>query len=662
MTQNPQHESLTVEATRQTIEELAVLDAPGVTAHFHQSTPDLFTPNAVFAHTHKSVLRFITCGSVDDGKSSLIGRLLFETGNVLDDQLERLTLDSRKHGTQGAELDYALLLDGLLAEREQGITIDVAYRFFQTPVRKFIVADCPGHEQYTRNMATGAAGADLAVVLIDARKGLLPQTLRHSFIVSSFGVRKIILAVNKMDACDYDQARFDAIVAEYKVFAEKRQLTSVQAIPISALKGDNLTAVSDRMPWYRGLSLLSALENTVTTDSSVASSTFGFRMPVQYVLRPHQDFRGFAGRVSSGVIHQNDAIQVQGNGASRSTVAEILIGDQQVLSAREGDSIVLRLQDERDVSRGDVLGAGAGTTVLSNSFHSLILWMGDASMQIGQSYLLKLGAKTVNARIESVKGLVDVHTGDLLKDATELRCNDIAKCIVSLDSPIAATEFGNDRQLGSFVLIDRQSHATVAAGVIERAELASKRPIFPKAGIVTAAIRAAQKHQVARCYWLTGISGAGKSTLAEALDQALTELGKHVYVLDGDRLRAGLSAHLGFSDADRHEQARLVAQTARLMVDAGLVVIVSLISPFAADRQKARALFEPGQFFEVFVDTPNDLARQRDPKGLYQLAQAGVVQNLTGFGAAFEAPNEPELHIQTEIESVEVALSRLLAL
>jgi bifunctional enzyme CysN/CysC len=651
---------------------LAILDAPSGSTHFHQdgshqaggkaNKSDLFTPIAsVFAHTQKSVLRFITCGSVDDGKSSLIGRLLFETGNVLDDQLDRLSQDSRKHGTQGAALDYALLLDGLLAEREQGITIDVAYRFFQTSTRKFIVADCPGHEQYTRNMATGAAGADLAVVLIDARKGLLPQTLRHSFIVSTFGVRKIILAVNKMDVCDYDQARFDAIVADYKVFAEKRQLTDVQAIPISALKGDNLTAASNRMPWYQGPSLLSALESADTANSSVASS-FGFRMPVQYVLRPHQDFRGFAGRVSAGVIHQNDAIQVLGNEASRTKVAEILIGDQQVFSAREGDSIVLRLQDERDVSRGDVLGSGAGTKLLSNSFHSLILWMGDSNLQFAQSYLLKLGAKTVNARVESIKGKVDVHTGELVGDSSALRCNDLAKCIVSLDSPIAATEFGNDRQLGSFVLIDRHSHATVAAGVIERAELTRKRYVFPKAGKVTSALRAAQKHQIARCYWLTGISGSGKSTLAEALDQALTERGSHVYVLDGDNLRAGLSAHLGFSDADRHEQARLVAQTARLMVDAGLIVIVSLISPFAADRQKARALFEPGSFLEVFVDTPNDLARKRDPKGLYQLAQAGVVQNLTGFGAVFEAPDQPELHIQTERESVEVALSRLLAL
>jgi bifunctional enzyme CysN/CysC len=618
---------------------------------------------SVFAHTQKSVLRFITCGSVDDGKSSLIGRLLAETGNVLDDQLARLEHDSRKHGTQGAHLDYALLLDGLSAEREQGITIDVAYRFFQTPARKFIVADCPGHEQYTRNMATGAAGADLAVVLIDARKGLLAQTLRHSFIVSSFGVRQIILAVNKMDAIDYDQSRFDAIVADYNAFARKRKLPSVLAIPLSALKGDNLCSPSERMPWYRGPSLLAALESAPASTAPIASEASAvFRMPVQYVLRPNQDFRGFAGRISAGSIRQGDAIQVLGKDASRTSVAEILIGAQRVFSARQGDSVVLRLHDERDASRGDVLGSIQGANLPADSLQSLMLWMGDAGLQLGQLYWLKVGAKTVNARVDAIQGRIDIHSGELETDVTQLLCNEIARCVLTLDTTVAVAEFGSDLQLGSFVLIDRQSHATVAAGVIEKAGLASQRYVYPKAAKVTQAVRAAQKHQTPRCYWLTGISGAGKSTLADALDQALTASGKHVYVLDGDRLRTGISAHLGFSDADRHEQARLVAHTARLLVDAGLIVIVSLISPFQQDRLKARALFESGQFLEVFIDAPKEVARARDPKGLYQLANAGVVQNLTGHSAPFEAPQHPELHIQTDLEPVAESLQRLLAL
>jgi bifunctional enzyme CysN/CysC len=618
-------------------------------------------------HTQKSVLRFITCGSVDDGKSSLIGRLLFETGNVLDDQLVRLERDSRKHGTQGAELDYALLLDGLHAEREQGITIDVAYRFFHTRKRKFIVADCPGHEQYTRNMATGAAGADLAIVLIDARKGLLPQTLRHSFIVASFGVRQIILAVNKMDAINYDQTRFEQIVAAYQSLAVQRQLPVFQAIPVSALKGDNLTSPSAQMSWYRGPSLLAALEKAPATGASSDQGRNAFRMPVQYVLRPNQDFRGFAGRISSGEVRTGDTLEVLGNRAARSKVAEILLGDQSVNTARSGDSVVLRLSEERDVSRGDVLGSVSETNKLANKLQGLILWMNDSAWQPSNSYWLKIGARTVNARITTITEHIDINVGapkagELGDNAQGLRCNELAKCVIALDLQVAAAEFETDQQLGAFVLIDRQSLATVAAGVVQRAELSGERYIFPKASKITAETRASQKHQLPRCYWLTGISGAGKSTLADSLDQALTMRGKHVYVLDGDRLRTGLSAHLGFSDTDRHEQARLVAHTARLLVDAGLIVIVSLISPFSADRQKARALFAAEQFLEVFVDAPQAIARKRDPKGLYQLSEAGVVSNLTGAGANYEPPEHAELHIRTDLESIDEALERLLTL
>lgn len=622
-------------------------------------------------HSAKSVLRLITCGSVDDGKSTLIGRLLAETYNIPADQLARLQQDSARHGTQGAALDYALLLDGLAAEREQGITIDVAYRFFSTANRKFIAADCPGHSQYTRNMATGASGADLAIVLVDARKGILAQTVRHSFIVSMFGVRQVILAVNKMDAIDFDQGQYAAISAAYTQLAAELGINQVQAIPLSALQGDNVTTKSARLPWYTGGTLLDALERA-QPSSEVAknSAEQPFRMPVQWVARPDQDFRGFAGTISSGEVHVGDAIKVFGTLAdtqSALTVRQILRGNQSVASAVTGDSIMLTLAQNRDISRGDLLTDARDQSAPADQLRVRLLWMDEAPLREGQSYLLKLGTKMINARVATVGVKINV-SGELpgvqneaaqISATGTLALNEVAICELSLDQPAPVLRFADDQKLGALVLIDRQSHATVAAAVVDEARL-RQRLIFPSAGLVSPVERAQQKLQTPRCYWLTGISGAGKSTLAFALDRHLTSAGRHVCVLDGDQLRSGLTQHLGFSDADRRENVRLAAQTARILVDAGLIVIVSLISPFAADRAAARALFKDGEFLEVFVDTQPEFAKTRDPKGLYALAASGKLDGLTGYSAPFEAPLAPELHLRTAGLSVGQLLESLL--
>ncbi len=620
----------------------------------------------VEAHESKSVLRFITCGSVDDGKSTLIGRLLFETRSLYDDQLGALEKDSRKHGTQGEAIDYALALDGLQAEREQGITIDVAYRFFSTLKRKFIVADCPGHEQYTRNMATGASTADLAIVLVDARKGLLTQTRRHSFILSLLGIKRVILAVNKMDAVDYQEAVFRDIETQYLALAKGLGINHVQAIPLSALAGDNLIEASTHTPWYSGESLLSALESAPAASDLSSEQALGFRLPVQWVCRPNQDFRGFAGTIAAGEVSVGDQITVnssvaltagqKGAKALQAQVTSILRGTDNVESAISGDSIMLTLDGEIDVSRGDVISSLTQTPVRSDQFDARILWMTQHPLQLGQSFLLKLGTRTVNARIEQIKYLIDIDT-QTQRDATVLELNDVALCKLRLDQVISLERYNDSRVLGSFILIDRHDHATVAAGTVVEANSSNNVRWQPM--LVSHQERIQQKRQTPKCVWFTGLSGAGKSTLASGLDRALTDAGQHVYVLDGDNLRHGLTRYLGFSDADRKENVRLVAETAKLMVDAGLIVLVSLISPFRADRDAARALFGPDQFVEVFVDTQLEVAETRDVKGLYAKARSGQLRGFTGIDSPYEVPLKPEVHLETRDRSLAELLAEL---
>lgn len=601
----------------------------------------------------KSLLRFITCGSVDDGKSTLIGRLLSETHSLYDDQLAHLQNDSRKHGTQGQEIDYALLLDGLAAEREQGITIDVAYRFFSTARRKFIVADCPGHEQYTRNMATGASTADLAVVLVDARKGVLTQTRRHSYIVSLLGVKQIILAVNKMDAVGFDQAVFDQIVADYAVIAQAFGLSHVTAIPLSALRGDNLVQRSPNTPWYHGEPLLAQLEAAAPTKPSA----LGLRFPVQWVARPNQDFRGFAGTLSSGEVTVGDLVVVNGINRVQTRVGSILRNFIEVESARAGESVMLTLTDQVDISRGDVISGVSELPGKSDRFEAKLLWMSATPLHEGQHFLLKLGARSVNARVEEINAVIDVDTQSE-RQASQVAMNEVALCKLRLDYAISMERYSEHRDLGSFILIHRHEHATVAAGTVITVD--APRQIKRHPSLVSHHERASQKAQRPRCIWFTGLSGAGKSTLTTALDRQLTDSGNHVYVLDGDNLRHGLTKHLGFSEADRRENIRLVGETAKLMVDAGLIVLVSLISPFRADRDAARALFKPGEFVEVFVDTELAVAESRDPKGLYAKARKGQIKGFTGIDAPYEAPLNPEVHLQTQGRSVEDLIEELL--
>jgi len=629
----------------------------------HEATERSDFERYVEAHESKSLLRFITCGSVDDGKSTLIGRLLFETQSLYDDQLGALEKDSRKHGTQGEAIDYALALDGLQAEREQGITIDVAYRFFSTLKRKFIVADCPGHEQYTRNMATGASTADLAIVLVDARKGLLTQTRRHSFILSLLGIKQVILAVNKMDAVDYQEHVFRDIEAQYLELAQSLGIKAVTAIPLSALAGENLITASAKTPWYLGQSLLSALESA---PELAAETTLPFRLPVQWVCRPNQDFRGFAGTIAAGAVSVGDQISVnssatltagqKGAKALQAHVTAIIRGTEAIESAIAGDSIVLTLDEEIDVSRGDVLSSLTNTPVRSDQFDARILWMTQAPLQLGQSFLLKLGTRTVNARIEQIKYLIDIDT-QTQRDASALELNDVALCKLRLDQVVSLERYSDSRVLGSFILIDRHNHATVAAGTVVEANSSNNVRWQPM--LVSHQDRVQQKRQTPKCVWFTGLSGAGKSTLASGLDRALTDAGQHVYVLDGDNLRHGLTRYLGFSDADRKENVRLVAEVAKLMVDAGLIVLVSLISPFRADRDAARAMFGADQFVEVFVDTRLEVAESRDVKGLYAKARSGQLRGFTGIDSPYEAPIKPEVHLETLGRSLDDLLAEL---
>ena len=604
-------------------------------------------------HETKGLLRFITCGSVDDGKSTLIGRLLYETKQIFDDQLAALEADSKRHGTQGDDIDFALLVDGLSAEREQGITIDVAYRFFNTDRRKFIVADCPGHEQYTRNMATGASTADLAVVLVDARRGLLTQTRRHSYIVSLFGIRHVILAVNKMDMVGYDRAAFDAIVAEYKLLAEQLGIVDVHAIPLSALKGDNVLERSKAMPWFKGKTLLEALESTEVTH---AKTDLGFRMPVQWVCRPDQDFRGFAGTVVTGSMQPGEAVIALPSGR-RSRVVRIIAAGGDVQRAQSGQAITLTLADELDISRGDVIASADHPPQVSDQFAVHLLWLGEQRLLPGRPYWLKVGTCTLSASVTEIKHKIDVNTQEHLA-AKHLELNEVAYCNLHLDRPIPFETYADSRGLGAFILIDRQSNATVAAGTIDFA-LRRASNIHWQHVDVDKQARARIKAQHPRCVWFTGLSGSGKSTIANLVEKRLLAMGHHTYLLDGDNVRHGLSKDLGFTDEDRVENIRRVAEVAKLMVDAGLIVLVSFISPFRAERRMARAMFADGDFLEVFVDTPLEVAESRDVKGLYAKARAGLIRNFTGIDSPYERPEHPEVVLQAADQSVDVSVEHL---
>jgi bifunctional enzyme CysN/CysC len=593
------------------------------------------------AHEHKSLLRFITCGSVDDGKSTLIGRLLYDSKMIFEDQLAALEADSKKVGTQGGELDFALLVDGLAAEREQGITIDVAYRFFSTDKRKFIVADTPGHEQYTRNMVTGASTADMAVILIDARKGVLTQTRRHSYLVSLIGIRKVVLAINKMDLVGYAQETFDTIVEAYGEFAKQVGIEEFIAIPVSGLRGDNITSPSEHTPWYHGPTLMGYLETVEIED---AARERPLRLPVQWVNRPNLDFRGFAGTLASGSVRPGERVRVLPSGRE-STVTRIVTMDGDLDRAVAGQSVTLTLADEIDISRGDVIAKPDHLPGVADQFEAVVVWMADEPMLPGRPYWLKTGTKQVAATITEPKYKVNVNTLERLA-AKKLELNEIGVCNLSLDQPIAFDPYVECRETGSFILIDRLTNATVGAGMIHFA-LRRSQNIHWQALDVNRRSRATIKGQRPAVLWLTGLSGAGKSTIANLVEKKLHALGKHTYLLDGDNVRHGLNRDLGFTDADRVENIRRVAEVSRLMVDAGLLVLVSFISPFRAERRMARALFEPGEFHEIHVDTPLALAETRDPKGLYKKARRGELKNFTGIDSPYEAPESPEIYVDT---------------
>jgi bifunctional enzyme CysN/CysC len=606
-------------------------------------------------HQHKSLLRFITCGSVDDGKSTLIGRLLYDSKMIFEDQLAALESDSKKVGTQGGEIDFALLVDGLAAEREQGITIDVAYRYFSTDRRKFIVADTPGHEQYTRNMVTGASTADLAIILIDARKGVLTQTRRHSYLVSLLGIKRVVLAINKMDLVGFDQARYDEILAEYRDFADRIGITEFLAIPISGLKGDNITAKTAATPWYKGPSLMEHLE-TVQVDDALAAGPL--RMPVQWVNRPNLDFRGFSGLIASGQVRPGDTVRVLPSGQT-SKVERIVTKDGDLDLAVAGQSITLTLADEIDCSRGDVLAAADSPPEVADQFEATLIWMGEEPMLPGRQYWLKIGTKLVSAQAAEPKYKVNVNTLEHLA-AKQLELNEIGVINLSLDRPIAFDAYDQNRDMGGFILIDRLTNATVGAGLIHFA-LRRSHNIHWQALDVGKASRAAAKGQKPAVLWFTGLSGAGKSTIANLVEKQLAARNRHTYLLDGDNVRHGLNRDLGFTDADRVENIRRVAEVSRLMADAGLIVLVSFISPFRAERRMARDLMPKGEFLEVFVDTPLAEAERRDVKGLYRKARAGELKNFTGIDSPYEPPEHAEIHIDTTALTPEAAAGLVVA-
>jgi len=606
-------------------------------------------------HEHKSLLRFITCGSVDDGKSTLIGRLLFESKMLFEDQLAAVEADSARWGTQGEEMDFALLVDGLAAEREQGITIDVAYRFFSTDRRKFIVADTPGHEQYTRNMVTGASTADAAILMVDARKGILTQTKRHSYLAALIGIRHVVVAINKMDLMDYSEKTFNRIVEEYREFAKQIGLENITFIPMSALRGDNIIERSERMPWYRGTTLMGYLETVEVDDELMQESPF--RMAVQWVNRPNLDFRGFSGQLASGVIHPGDKIRTLPSGRE-SYVERIYTLDGDLDEAVAGQSVTLTLTDEIDISRGDLLCASDTPASVANQFEVTIVWMNDDPMLPGRTYLMKIGTKTVSATITDIKYQVNVNTLEHTA-AKNLALNGIGVCTINLDQDIAFDAYKENHDTGGFILIDRLTYNTMGAGMIHFS-LRRSQNITVQHVDVNKQARQQLKNQKPCVLWLTGLSGAGKSTIANLVEKKLYARGHHTYLLDGDNVRHGLNKDLGFTDADRVENIRRIAEVAKLMVDAGLIVITAFISPFRSERDMARNLLEANEFVEVYVNTPLEVAEQRDVKGLYRKARKGELKNFTGIDSPYEPPVNPECVLNTTDISADEAAERVI--
>lgn len=607
-------------------------------------------------HQHKTMLRFITCGSVDDGKSTLIGRLLYDSKMIFEDQLAALEADSKRVGTQGQDIDFALLVDGLAAEREQGITIDVAYRFFATEKRKFIVADTPGHEQYTRNMVTGASTADLAVILIDARKGVLTQTRRHTYLCHLLGIRNIVLAVNKMDLVDYDQSIFNRIVMTYRAFASDLGITYFTAIPISGFRGDNITTLSANTPWYEGVTLMEHLETVEVNDSADAQKSF--RLAVQWVNRPNLDFRGFSGLISSGAIRPGDAVRVLPSGKT-STISRIVTMDGDLPEAQAGQAVTLCLADEIDCSRGDVIAAADDPVQCTDQFEATLVWMDEAEMLPGRAYWMKIGTQTVSVTLSAPKYQVNVNSMEQLAART-LDLNAIGVLTVTTDRQIPFTPYAENHDLGGFILIDKISNATVAAGMISFS-LRRADNVHWQATDIGREHHAALKNQKPAVLWLTGLSGAGKSTIANKVEQRLARMNRHSFLLDGDNVRHGLNRDLGFTDADRVENIRRVGEVAKLMTDAGLIVITAFISPFRAERDMVRQMMQPGEFIEVHIDTPLAEAERRDVKGLYKKARSGQLQNFTGIDSPYEAPETPELRIDTTKMTADEAADAIVA-
>jgi bifunctional enzyme CysN/CysC len=630
-------------------------------------------------HQHKTMLRFITCGSVDDGKSTLIGRLLYDSKMIFEDQLDALTADSKKVGTQGQEIDFALLVDGLAAEREQGITIDVAYRFFGTEKRKFIVADCPGHEQYTRNMITGASTADLAVILIDARKGVLVQTRRHSYLCHLIGIKNLVLAVNKMDLVDYDQKVYDRIVADYTEFAKSIGIESFTPMPISGFKGDNITALSDNTPWYTGPTLVEHLE-TVEVNSA-RDASLPFRMPVQWVNRPNLYFRGFSGLIASGSVKVGDKVRVLPSGKT-STVSKIAaMGDTTALpsakdltteqyleqisgqdEATAGESVTICFADELDCSRGDVISLADNPPQAADQFESTIVWLNDDPLQVGRAYWLKLGTQMVSATVYQPKYAINVNnvggSGEHIAVKT-LELNAIGVAEIVTDKPIVFEPYAKNRTLGGFILIDKMTNSTVASGMLHFS-LRRAQNVHWQATDVTREAHAGLKHQKPAVLWFTGLSGSGKSTIANLVEKKLHSMGLHTFLLDGDNVRHGLNKDLGFTEADRIENIRRVGEVAKLMTDAGLIVMTAFISPFQADRDLVRAMLHEGEFIEVYIDTPLAVAESRDVKGLYKKARSGELKNFTGIDSPYEQPSAPEIRVDTTTMSAEEAASQII--